>query len=103
MPSYVIAHVKVNDSQEYKKYISGFMDAFKPFNGRILVATDEVDVLEGEWPDARTIVMEFPNRNRAKDWYESEQYQKTARHRFLSATTNMILVDGFSGHYTAKS
>ena len=103
MPSYVIAHVKVNNAQEYKKYILGFIDAFKPFDGKVLVATDEVEVLEGEWQDGRTIVMEFPTRNQAKDWYKSEQYQKIAQYRFQSASTNMILVDGFSGHYTAKS
>jgi uncharacterized protein (DUF1330 family) len=102
MPSYVIAHVKVIDPQGYRKYISGFMELFKPFDGKVLVATDEFEVLEGEWPDARTIVMEFPTRKQAEDWYSSQQYQQLAQHRHGSATTNMILVDGFAGRYTAK-
>jgi len=96
MSAYIIAHVEVHDPQEYGRYLSGFMDAFEPFDGRILVATDDVEVLEGEWPQVRTIVMEFPSRDLAREWYQSEQYQKVARHRFLAAKTSMILVGAYS-------
>lgn len=103
MPGYVIAHVKVNDPQEYQNYISGFMEVLKLFEGRVLVATDDVEVLEGEWPGGRTIVMEFPSVERAREWHESGQYRKIALHRFRAATTSMVLVNGFSGHYTVRS
>jgi uncharacterized protein (DUF1330 family) len=106
MSGYVIAHVEVHDPQEYRRYLSAFMDAFKPFDGRILVATDKIEVLEGEWPKVRTIVMEFPSTDRAREWYESEQYQKIAQHRFQAAKTNMVIVEGFSKQgfvYTTKS
>ena len=95
MPSYVIAHVEVHDPQEYKKYLSAFMDAFKPFDGRILVATDSVEILEGEWPKVRTVVMEFPSMKQAKGWYESTRYQRIAQHRLRAAKTNMIIAEGF--------
>ncbi|HJX03134.1 MAG TPA: DUF1330 domain-containing protein, partial [Dehalococcoidia bacterium] len=68
MPGYVIAQVEVHDAEEYRKYLSGFMDAFRPFDGRILVATDEMEILEGEWPQARTVVMEFPSTALARQW-----------------------------------
>jgi uncharacterized protein (DUF1330 family) len=103
MSGYVIAHVKVNDPLEYRNYITGFMDIIRIFDGKVIVATDEIEVLEGEWPEGRTIVMEFPSVDRAKEWYKSGQYREIARHRFRAATTNMVLVHGFSGHYTAKS
>ena len=97
MSGYIIASIKVHDSQEYKEYLAGFMDAFRPYDGEILVATDDLEVLEGEWPAVRTVVMKFSSIDRAREWYESAQYQKIAQHRFRAATSNVILVDGFIG------
>jgi len=97
MSAYVITHVEVHDAQEFKKYIKAFMDAIGSFPGRILVATDNTEVLEGEWAQPiRTVVMEFSSKDQAREWYESEQYQKIAQIRFRSAKTNMILVKGLS-------
>jgi len=97
MSGYIIASIKVHDPQEYKEYLAGFIDAFRPYDGSIVVATDDLEVLEGEWPAVRTVVLKFSSIDRAKEWYQSEQYQKIAHHRFRAATTNMILVDGFTG------
>ena len=97
MSGYMIAQVKIHDPQEYGKYKLAFMDAYELFDCRVLVATDDVEVLEGEWPKVRTVVVEFPSMDRAREFYESEQYQKISQHRFRAATTNMILADGFLG------
>ena len=53
MSAYIVAQIKVHDLDEYRKYQSGFMAVSKPFGVRVLVATD--DVLEGEWPQIRTV------------------------------------------------
>ena len=95
MPSYIIAQVKVHDSQEYENYRSSFMDALTPFDGRILVSTVEAEILEGQWPEVKTVILEFPSRDVAMAWYNSDQYQKIAQHRFRAAKTNMVLIDGF--------
>ena len=96
MSSYILAHVQVHDPEEYKKYLAGFIEAFNPFQGKILVATDQKQVLEGEWPEARTIVMEFPSRELAMAWYQSEAYGKVAKHRMQAASTNMVLLEGYT-------
>jgi uncharacterized protein (DUF1330 family) len=41
----------------------------------------EVHVLEGEPPPARTVVIEFPTRQAAIDWYRSEEYTSIRRLR----------------------
>ena len=95
MPAYLIAIVTINDLAGYQKYVAGFMDALSPFEGRILVAADEVEVIEGTWPRSRTVVIEFPSIGHAKRWYQSPAYQSIAQHRFKAATTNLILAAGF--------
>jgi uncharacterized protein (DUF1330 family) len=97
VPAYFIGQVTVHDSAEYEKYLAGFMEAFAPFEGRVLVATEDVEVLEGTWPRTRTVVLEFPSMENARNWYESLDYQAVAQHRFKAATTNLILASGFEG------
>ncbi len=95
MPAYLIAQVTIHDRAEYEKYLAGFMDAFAPFDGRVLVAADDVEVLEGTWPQTHTVVLEFPSLDHAKRWYESPKYQSIVQHRFKAATSNIILADGW--------
>ncbi|MGO9603732.1 MAG: DUF1330 domain-containing protein [Candidatus Binataceae bacterium] len=77
--------------------LAGFMGALAPFEGRVLVASEDVEVLEGTWPRTRTVVLEFPSMGLARGWYESSDYQAIAQHRFKAARTNLILVGGYDG------
>lgn len=95
MTVYLIAQVTIHDPAEYEKYVAGFMDAIAPFDARLLVVAEKVEVLEGTWPQARTVVIEFPSMEHAKRWYQSPKYQSIAQHRFKAATTNLVLATGF--------
>ncbi|MCC2667090.1 MAG: hypothetical protein K0S63_1006 [Gammaproteobacteria bacterium] len=95
MSAYIIGQVTVHDSAEFNKYLSHFMSAFIPFSGKVLVSSEQVELMEGQWPNTRTIIFEFPTIEHAKRWYNSEEYQKILQHRFKAATANIVLVDGF--------
>jgi uncharacterized protein (DUF1330 family) len=89
--------VTIHDFAEYNKYLARFFEAFAAFEGRVLVASDQADVIEGEWPKTRTVVLEFPSMDHAKRWYNSPNYQALAQHRFKAATSNIILAEGWKG------
>jgi len=95
MSAYILGQVTVHDPVEYNKYMAGFIEAFAPFGGRVLVATEEAEVLEGDWPRTRTVVLEFSSMAQAKSWYESPKYQAILKHRFQAAKSNLILINGF--------
>ena len=97
MPAYLVGQVTIHDLAEYNKYLAGFVEAFAPFEGRVLVASDQVEVIEGQWPKSRTVVLEFPSMDHAKGWYNSPNYQALAQHRFKAATSNIILAEGWKG------
>jgi uncharacterized protein (DUF1330 family) len=97
MPAYLIGEITIHDRVEYEKYLAGVMDTFAPFDGRILVAADEVEVLEGPWPATRTVVLEFPSMDHAKRWYQSPKYQSIVQHRLKAATSRIVLAHGFEG------
>lgn len=94
MPAYIIAQLVINDREEYNKYRSGVHDILDKYKGEIIVSNEEVEIIEGEWPYTKTIVIRFPSVEQAKRWYESPEYQKVVQHRFRGTTTNLILVDG---------
>jgi uncharacterized protein (DUF1330 family) len=50
-------------------------------------------VLEGEWPHPRLVVIEFPSRAAAEDWYKSPDYQKVIPLRLGSTVVNLVIVD----------
>ena len=97
MSGYIIVHVKIHDPQEFKRYLKAFSEEFKEFPGKILVATNDAEILEGDLPSKlRTVVMKFPSMDEAREWYRSEKYQKIAPIRWGSATGDMMLVQGLS-------
>ena len=95
MPAYLIGQITIHDNAEYEKYVAGVRDTFAPFDGRVLVAANEVEVLEGPWPATRTVVVEFPSMDHAKRWYQSPKYQAVVQHRFKAATSRIVLTEGF--------
>ena len=51
-------------------------------------------MLEGEWPHERTVVLEFPSREKAEAWYHSPAYQKILPLRLRCMTSNFVIMDG---------
>jgi len=96
-PAYIVGQVVIHDHAEYEKYLAGVMDTLTPFDCRVLVASEEVEVLEGSWPATRTVVLEFPSIDHAKRWYKSPKYQTVVQHRHKAAKSNLVLTGGFEG------
>ena len=94
MSVYVIALIEMRDREEYQKYIDGFGEILSRYDGEVLVVEDAPIILEGEWPYTRTVVIRFPDADRARRWYESEAYQGLAQHRHRASRTNLILAAG---------
>lgn len=95
MPVYLVAQIGIDDRERYAQYEAGFPEIFAKFNGRILSVDEDPQVLEGEWPCTRTVLIEFPNDDDALAWYRSDDYQKLAEHRFASSHGNVALIQGF--------
>jgi uncharacterized protein (DUF1330 family) len=42
------------------------------------------------------VIIEFPSRAAAEDWYKSAEYRKIISLRLKSSAGNLIIVDGFA-------
>jgi uncharacterized protein (DUF1330 family) len=94
MPVYISASIRIDDSVEYEKYQEGFLEIFDRYRGEILAVSDEPQVVEGDWPYTRAVLIRFPDEAEARNWYESEEYQKLCEHRWRASKAAIIAFEG---------
>tara|TARA_Y100001970_G_C14136787_1_gene804727 strand:- start:571 stop:876 length:306 start_codon:yes stop_codon:yes gene_type:complete len=84
--AYLVAMPTIKDSDTFaKNYATKVADTLKPFEGKFLVRTPDKLVKEGD-EKSLTVVIEFPNKEKALGWYNSSEHQKIVVHR--RATTD---------------
>jgi len=94
MKAYVIAAETVKDQAKFDRYRAAVPDTLKPFGGSFVVRGGALSVLEGAWPHPRLVIIEFPSRQAAEDWYRSEAYRNIVGLRLDSTSGELIVVDG---------
>ena len=95
MSAYVIADVReVRDQETLVEYRRRNTDAVAHHGGRFVVRGGEAELLEGSWDSLRIVVMEFPDVEAARGWWESEEYAPLKAMRREASDTNIILVAG---------
>jgi uncharacterized protein (DUF1330 family) len=94
MAAYVIVNVHVTDPELYREYAAGTPAAIERFGGRFLVRGGPVEVREGSWSPSRVVVLEFPDGDAARAWYESDEYQALLAIRQRAAEAELVIVEG---------
>ena len=99
MSAYAVAHLRdVNVGPSIEEYLQRIDATLEPSTGRFLIHGGELEVLEGTWP-GHLIVIEFPDRARARAWYQSTAYQQILPLRTNNSEGDVVLVDGVAeGH-----
>lgn len=63
-----IGQIKIHNRKAYHEYLDGFMPSFVRHVGELLVTSkQDTQVLEGSWALPRTVLMQFPSAEKAKD------------------------------------
>lgn len=98
MVAYVVGQLEILDRAAYQPYMDGFGPCFERHGGELLATSlQKTELLEGQWATARTVIMRFPDRQAARDWFDDPEYQELARIRRANARTNLVIVDGIDG------
>lgn len=96
MKGYVIATVRVDDPEGYEAYRSQTRAVIERHGGRFLVRGGRVEPREGAMTGDRVVVLEFPTLDRARAFYDSEDYQRIVPIRQANATATLFLVEGIA-------
>lgn len=94
MSAYFVAHIKVTDMERYKQYTKLTPAAIEAHGGKFIVRGGEVETLEGPEETRRVVVLEFPDSDSARAFYQSEQYQAAKKLREGAAEASFILIEG---------
>lgn len=91
MTVYVLAQISIHDRERYDKYVAGFMDVLIKYRGRLLAAQERPEVVEGQWPYDKVILMSFKDHETFRAWADSPEYRHISQDR-LAATTGVVLL-----------
>lgn len=94
MAAYIIVDVCIHDAAAYEGYKKLTPASIAAYQGKFIVRGGETATLEGEWQPGRMVVLEFPDAEKARQWWASELYAPAKQIRQQSASTKMLLVDG---------
>lgn len=95
MAAYILALVEVTDAEAYKAYSDRTPGVIAQYGGRFLVrGGGERRILEGAWPESRTVIIEFPDRAAAERFYDSRDYQDILPLRQAASRGRLCLLDG---------
>lgn len=92
---YIMAQIKIQDPEKYAEYQDGFLPIFAKYEGEILAVSDDVNVLEGDWPYSRAVIIRFPSEDKARAWFASPEYLELAKIRHGASEGTIISFPGF--------
>jgi len=95
MSAYIIVDISIHDSKGYEDYKKLTPASIAAYDGKFLVRGGKTEILEGDWAPERIVIVEFPNAEAAKKWWESPEYATAKTIRLITAKTKMILAEGF--------
>jgi len=94
MKGYIVANVNVRDPGGYEAYRSQTADIIAKYGGRFLVRGGEIEVREGDPGISRLVVLEFPDMDAARTFYDSPEYRAILPHRWENSTATLFLAEG---------
>jgi uncharacterized protein (DUF1330 family) len=94
MPAYVIARVEVTDWDKYNEYLKAGPGTVAQYGGKFIARNGEKLTLEGPEEARRLIILEFPSLAKAKEWYNSKEYQDAKKLRAGASIGSLVAVEG---------
>ncbi len=98
MAAYIIFAIDITDPEAFRKeYAERVGATHENYGGKLLVAGEACESLEGDWHPNRVAMLEFESAEMARRWYDSEEYAPLKDARLKTATSRVFLVEG-RGH-----
>jgi uncharacterized protein (DUF1330 family) len=92
--AYVIAEIEVTNPDGYKEYTTLVPATVEKYGGRFIVRGGKSTPLEGDWPERRRVIIEFPSLDAARKWWDSPEYEKPMAMRRANSKGRLIFLEG---------
>jgi uncharacterized protein (DUF1330 family) len=94
MAAYMIARINVTDWDKYNEYLKVTPGVIAKYEGRFIVRGGKTVTLEGPEEKWRTVVVEFPDLAKAKEFYYSAEYADAKKIREGAALAQFVAIEG---------
>ena len=92
---YSIAEIDITDPNWVADYVNHVTAQVERYGGRYLARTGKIERMEGERnPPQVIVIVEWPSREAAYAFYESEEYRPFRERRIAGARNEFLLVRG---------
>ncbi|MEW2222890.1 DUF1330 domain-containing protein [Streptomyces sp. NPDC006990] len=103
MTAYAIARLRNREIHpDLVTYVERIQTSLDPHRGRFLVHGGAPEVVEGSWAGG-VAVIEFPDREAARAWYDSPDYQELLPLRTAHIDGDVIIAEGVGDDYDPAS
>jgi uncharacterized protein (DUF1330 family) len=94
-PAFMVIQARLSDPARFAAYTQVVPALVARHGGRyrVLGGGDALR-LEGAWPEVRTVVSEWPNREAALAFWNSAEYQEAKKLREGAGEFTVVLLDG---------
>ncbi len=94
MKVYLIAHIEVTNPELMEKYRAQVPAIVAKYQGKYLVRGGETEVIEGDYFKHRIVLLEFPDKECANNFYNSDDYAPLKMLRLEAGNNSSVLVEG---------
>ena len=88
-----VNEIQVTDAEQYQQYVAQVTATLQAYGGSFIVRGGNGTAISGAEMAGRVVIVEFPNRMKALEWYKSADYQRILKIRNASSTSRVYLVD----------
>ena len=94
MPAaYLISESDVTDPDLMQEYSEKAGPSVAAHDGELIAATTNVAHMDGMSKPPRIVIIRFPSMERAKEWYNSPEYQAALPLRFRACNSSVYFVE----------
>lgn len=92
MAAYLLASTTAKDEDLYAQYGQLAGQSAVEFGIEEVVVDDNAELLEGQRPGSRIVILKFRDKDAIKEWYDSPLYRKAREIRAKAADTAFLMI-----------
>jgi uncharacterized protein (DUF1330 family) len=96
MNGYLILDLSIKNIESFLEYVDKIQEFIKRHGGRYIVQGAEPEIIEGDWHPDRVVILQFPSKEKAREFLDDPEAQSLFAIRHKSTTSKLILAEGCS-------
>lgn len=94
MSVYLLAEInKINDDKMYQEYIKKATPIILKFGGKYVFKSEQLQPMAGDWNLKRMILIEFENKDKLQNCFQSEEYNEIKHLRINSVKSKALIIE----------